>query len=157
MVIVMKKKFIILGIVFIIILALVINYGVNKKYENDLKKIQESKVTFLDNYNRNKALAESYLDVYQIVDEGSYQRVKNYMYNSFSSEMRQELFPSVNYTGLDLHSMSTTEIRCIGTNNQTGENTFLLEYNLKGVNYDQDITNLITIENGQIQKVIRIR
>jgi hypothetical protein len=54
--------------------------------------------------------------------------------------------------------MDTKLIRIIGTNNGPYEkNTFLVEYNLKAVNYDQDITNLIDIENGVITKVTRIK
>ena len=54
--------------------------------------------------------------------------------------------------------METELIRVIGTNNGANEkNTFLLEYNLKAVNYDQNITNLIEIEDGVITNVTRIK
>lgn len=149
---------------FLVILFLVfcvgigVKYGVDLKYKNDLMEIQQSRNTFLDNYHRNKSLAESYLQVYDIIDENSYQMVKNDMYNSFSYELQQSLFPSVNYTGLPLHNMDTKIIKCIGTNNgYSKKNTFLIEYNLTGINYNQNITNLIDIEDGVITRVVRIK
>ena len=46
----------------------------------------------------------------------------------------------------------------MGTNNNyEDENTFLLEYNLTGVNYNQDITNIVTVRNGVIMSVVRIK
>ena len=156
----MKDKFKIICVFIFLLLCIVfgIKYGMQIQYNNELVKIEASRNTELDNYKSNKALAESYLQVYDIVDEDSYQQVKNDMYHSFSSEMQKELFPSVNYEGLLLHEMNTELIRVIGTNNgYNSENTFLLEYRLTGVNYDQNITNLISIEKGVITDVIRIK
>lgn len=143
-------------IIFCIVLG--VKYGMEIQYRNELNEIYVSRNTELDNYKSNKSLVESYLQVYDIVDENSYQNVKNDMYNKFSSEMQKELFPTVNYSGLSLHSMQTEVIRIIGTNNGENEkNTFLLEYNLTGINYNQDITNLVDVEDGVITRVIRIK
>ena len=151
-----KSILVILFILFCIILG--VKYGMQVHYNNELVKINASKNIVLDSYKKNKNLAESYLQVYNIVDENSYQNVKNDMYNKFSSEMQKEIFPTVNYSGLPLHTMETKVIRIIGTNNGYNEkNTFLLEYNLTGINYDQDITNLIDIEDGVITRVIRVK
>lgn len=151
-----KSILVILFILFCIILG--VKYGMQVHYNNELAEINASKNIVLDSYKKNKNLAESYLQVYNIVDENSYQNVKNDMYNKFSSEMQKELFPTVNYSGLPLHTMETKVIRIIGTNNGYNEkNTFLLEYNLTGINYDQDITNLIDIEDGVITRVIRVK
>ena len=128
------------------------------RYNTELAKIEASRNTELDNYKNNKNLAKSYLRVYDIQDESSYQNVKNDMYHKFSTEMQKELFPTVNYEGLDLHDLNTELIRVIGTNNgYEKENTFLLEYRLTGVNYDQTITNLVTIQKGVITDVVRIK
>ena len=135
-----------------------VKYGSQIHYNNELQEIKESRDIRLDNYEKNKYLAESYLKVYQIVDNSSYQSVKNAMYHSFSTEMQKQLFPAVDYEGIDLHKMETELIRVIGTNNGADEkNTFLLEYNLKAINYDQNITNLIEIEDGVITSVMRIK
>lgn len=135
-----------------------INYGLDRRYNSELAEIQASRNKALDNYRSNKSLAESYLQVYDIQDESSYQNVKNDMYHKFSTEMQKELFSTVNYEGLDLHDLNTELIRVIGTNNgYEKENTFLLEYRLTGVNYDQNITNLITIQKGVITDVVRIK
>ena len=151
-----KSILVILFILFCIILG--VKYGMQVHYNNELVEINASKNIVLDSYKKNKNLAESYLQVYNIVDENSYQNVKNDMYNKFSSEMQKEIFPTVNYSGLPLHTMETKVIRIIGTNNGYNEkNTFLLEYNLTGINYDQDITNLIDIEDGVITRVIRVK
>lgn len=151
-----KSILVILFILFCIILG--VKYGMQVHYNNELAEINASKNIVLDSYKKNKNLAESYLQVYNIVDENSYQNVKNDMYNKFSSEMQKEIFPTVNYSGLPLHTMETKVIRIIGTNNGYNEkNTFLLEYNLTGINYDQDITNLIDIEDGIITRVIRVK
>ena len=151
-----KSILVILFILFCIILG--VKYGMQVHYNNELAEINASKNIVLDSYKKNKNLAESYLQVYNIVDENSYQNVKNDMYNKFSSEMQKEIFPTVNYSGLPLHTMETKVIRIIGTNNGYNEkNTFLLEYNLMGINYDQDITNLIDIEDGVITRVIRVK
>lgn len=151
-----KSILVILFILFCIILG--VKYGMQVHYNNELAEINASKNIVLDSYKKNKNLAESYLQVYNIVDENSYQNVKNDMYNKFSSEMQKEIFPTVNYSGLPLHTMETKVIRIIGTNNGYNEkNTFLLEYNLTGINYDQDITNLIDIEDGVITRVIRVK
>ena len=155
----MKDKFKIICVFIFLLLCIVfgIKYGMQIQYNNELVKIEASRNTELDNYKSNKALAESYLQVYDIVDEDSYQQVKNDMYHSFSSEMQKELFSSVNYEGLLLHEMNTELIRVMGTNNGSNQkNTFLLEYRLTGVNYDKVICNLIDIENGQIIKVTKI-
>lgn len=152
----LKSLLVILFVLFCI--GIGVKYGIDLKYKNDLIEIQQSRNTFLDNYHRNKSLVESYLQVYDIVDENSYQMVKNDMYNHFSTELQKSIFPSVNYTGLPLHNMETTIKQCMGTNNEYNEkNTFLIEYNLKGINYNQDITNLIDIEDGVITRVIRIK
>ena len=112
----------------------------------------------LSEYRLGSVILHKNNEVYNIVDENSYQNVKNDMYNKFSSEMQKEIFPTVNYSGLPLHTMETKVIRIIGTNNGYNEkNTFLLEYNLTGINYDQDITNLIDIEDGVITRVIRVK
>ena len=155
------KQYIKIAVIALFLLLCVVfgvKYGMQVHYNNELAEIQASRNTALDNYNANKKLAESYLQVYKIVDESSYQMIKNDMYHSFSTEMQKELFPSVNYEGIDLHRMDTKLIRIIGTNNgPKKKNTFLLEYNLKAVNYDQNITNLIEIEKGVITKVTRIK
>lgn len=143
-------------IIFCIVLG--VKYGMEIQYRNELNEIYASRNTELDNYKSNKSLVESYLQVYDIVDENSYQNVKNDMYNKFSSEMQKELFPTVNYSGLSLHSMQTEVIRIIGTNNgENAKNTFLLKYNLTGINYNQDITNLVDVEDGVITRVVRIK
>lgn len=151
-----KSILVILFILFCIILG--VKYGMQVHYNNELAEINASKNIVLDSYKKNKNLAESYLQVYNIVDENSYQNVKNDMYNKFSSEMQKKIFPTVNYSELPWHTRETKVIRIIGTNNGYNEkNTFLLEYNLTGINYDQDITNLIDIEDGVITRVIRIK
>ena len=145
-------------IFFLLCIVLGLKLGLEMRYEGKLEEIENSYDTRLDNYERNKYLAESYLKVYQIVDNSSYQSVKNAMYHSFSTEMQNQIFPTVNYEGVDLHKMETELIRVIGTNNGENEkNTFLLEYNLKAINYDQNITNLIEIEDGVITSVTRIK
>ncbi len=132
-------------------------YGIDMKYKNDMMEIYSSRSKVLETYNKNKAIAESYLKVYDIVDESSYQNIKNELYNNLSYEMQQELFPTVNYSGLALHDLETEIIDVVGTNNSFEEkNTFYIEYRLKGVNYDQIITNLIDVEKGVIIGVKRI-
>ena len=151
-----KVLFIVLFLLICVILG--IKFGFEIRYNNKLEEIENSYDTRLDNYKNNKYLAESYLRVYQIVDNSSYQSVKNALYHSFSTEMQNQLFPTVNYEGIDLHRMETELIRVIGTNNGADEkNVFLLEYNLKAINYDQNITNLIEIEDGVITNVTRIK
>lgn len=156
----MKKGVIILTFVFIILSIgtfFVVQNIQEKNYENTMNEIRNTRNTVLDTFNSNKALAESFLEVYQIVDENSYQMVKNDMYNHLSIELQKDIFPTAHYEGLALHTMTPTVISCIGTNNPANEeNVFKLVYNLKAVNYDQDITNLITIRNGVITRVERI-
>ena len=146
-------------IIFIIcVIAFTFKYGIDMKHKNDMIEVYNSRNTFLDVYNENKELSESYLKVYDIVDENSYQSVKNELYNNLSYEMQQELFPTVNYSGLALHDLETSIIRVLGTNKLREEvNTFLIEYNLVGVNYNQNITNLINIKDGKIIGVTRIK
>lgn len=154
------KTYIKIGLVILFIVLCVgvgVKYGMDINYKNELNAIYSSRDTSLDSYKTNKALAESYLQVYEIVDENSYQNIKNDMYEKFSTKMRNEIFPTVNYSGIPLHTMKTEVIKIIGTNNEKGVNTFLVEYNLKAINYDQNITNLIDIENGVIMKVTRIK
>lgn len=154
------KTYLKIGAVILFIVLCIgvgVKYGMDIHYKNELNAIYSSRDISLDNYRGNKALAESYLQVYEIVDENSYQNIKNDMYEKFSTSMRNEIFPTVNYTGIPLHTMKTEVIKIIGTNNVKGINTFLVEYNLKAINYDQNITNLIDIENGVITKVTRIK
>ena len=57
-----------------------------------------------------------------------------------------------------MHKLNVTIKNITGTNYALDKvNTFMVEYNLKGVNYNQDITNLIDMKNGQILKVTRIK
>lgn len=152
-----KIKFI--GIILLIIICICITFkvGMDIKYKNDLKDIYAERDTTFDNYNKNYSLVEDFLSVYDIVDETSYQNVKNELYDNFSLELQKQYFPTPNYKGLDLHSVKTDIIRIVGTNNDFDkENYFLIEYNLKGVNYDQNIINLIKIEQGVISKIDRI-
>lgn len=157
----MNKKYIKLGIVafsVIVVFVAIIIAGVNMQYENEKREIQESKSTALDTYYRNKDIAKLYLKVYNIIDNSTYQTTKNELYDYLSPNMQNELFSTVNYEGLDLHKMKTTLISVEGTNYPMNEvNTFMIKYNLKGVNYDQDITNLIDIQDGEIQRVVRIK
>lgn len=155
------KSYIKIGavVLFIIICITVgIKYGMEISYRNEMNEIYASKDTSLDNYKRNKGLVESYLQVYDIVDENSYQSVKNDLYNKLSVDMQKEIFPTVNYTGLALHDLEYYVVRILGTNNSNEEiNTFLIEYDLLGVNYEQRITNLIEIKDNTIMKVTRIK
>lgn len=154
------KKILIYSFIIIFLLCCIIfglKFGMNLKYENDMQEIKDSHITDLDEYNSNLSLAKSYLSVYDIIDESSYQIVKNDMYNHFSDSMQKEIFPTVNYEGISLHPMETQFISCVGTNNKGSENVFKLVYRLTGVNYDQEITNLITISNGVISRVERIK
>lgn len=151
-------KIFLTAIFLILCIVFGFRYGLSIKYQNDLKEIQETRNTVLDNYNDNRNLALSYINVYKIVDENTYQEVKNDIYINFSSELQKEYFPTANYSGLNLYSIDSEVIKCIGTDNGVNaKNTFLLEYNLKTINYDQNITNLIDIENGVITRVIRIK
>lgn len=155
------KVYIRIGIIALFLISCIVLgviYAMQVNEQNDLREINSMRNTFLDDYNSNKQLVESYLQVYNIRDENSYQNVKNDMYNKFSNEMQDQIFPTVHYEGLALHPMTTKVISIKGTNNDyKDENTFLLEYNLTGVNYNQDITNLITVKNGVILSVIRIK
>lgn len=154
-------KYLKIGLVVMFLISCIvlgIKYGINIKYVNDMREINSMRNTFLDDYNANKEIVKSYLQVYEIRNETTYQAIKNTMYNSLSKDLQEEIFPTVNYEGLALHPLKTEIIRCIGTNNgPNSENTFLLEYNLSGVNYNQNISNLITLKNGIITSVVRIK
>lgn len=154
-------KYLKIGLVVIFLISCIvlgIKYGMNIKYVNDMHEINSMRNTFLDDYNANKEIVKSYLQVYEIRNETTYQAIKNTMYNSLSKDLQEEIFPTVNYEGLALHPLKTEIIRCIGTNNGPDfENTFLLEYNLSGVNYNQNISNLVTLKNGIITSVVRIK
>ena len=155
----MKINFKIICVIFFLLLCILlgVKVGINVKYEKDLSEIYSTRDTRLDNYYDNEALAKSYLQVYDIIDADSYRNIKNDMYDKFSYEMRNQIFPTAEYSGIDLHYMETEVIRVMGTNNGSNQkNTFLLEYRLTGVNYDKVICNLIDIENGQIIKVTKI-
>ena len=155
----MKTKIALL-LVFLVICVgtgYIINNINEANYTRELQEIKSSRSTDLDNYRRNKQLAEDYLDVYKIVDENSYQQIKNELYNKLSTNMQNDIFPSVNYEGLPLHRMETSVLRCIGTNNSSGSNTFLIEFNLTGINYNQDVTTLVTIRDGVITEVERLK
>lgn len=145
-------------IIIILLLGFTIKSGIDMKYENDLKAIEDSRDLRLENFENNKRIAEMYLDTYKISDEASYQSVKNSLFNYLSIEMQNELFSSVNYKGLNYHKREVQDLNIVGTNlGENSKNTFMLEYRLTGVNYDQQITNLVYIENGVITKVIRIK
>ena len=133
-------------------------YAMQVNERKEIQEINATRNTFLDDYNSNKKLVESYLQVYEIRDENSYQHIKNELYNKLSNELQDQIFPTVNYEGLALHPLETKILDIMGTNNNyEDENTFLLEYNLTGVNYNQDITNIVTVRNGVIMSVVRIK
>lgn len=155
------KVYIRIGIVVLFLISCItlgVMYAIQVNERKELQEISAMRNTFLDDYNANKSLVESYLQVYEIRDENSYQNVKNEIYNSLSYEMQEQIFPTVHYEGLALHPMTTKVISIKGTNNDyENENTFILEYNLTGVNYNQDITNIVTVRNGVIMSVVRIK
>lgn len=155
------KVYIRIGIVVLFLISCItlgVMYAIQVNERKELQEISAMRNTFLDDYNANKSLVESYLQVYEIRDENSYQNVKNEIYNSLSYEMQDQIFPTVHYEGLALHPMTTKVISIKGTNNDyENENTFILEYNLTGVNYNQDITNIVTVRNGVIMSVVRIK
>lgn len=155
------KVYIRIGIVVLFLISCItlgVMYAIQVNERKELQEISAMRNTFLDDYNANKSLVESYLQVYEIRDENSYQNVKNEIYNSLSYEMQEQIFPTVHYEGLALHPMTTKVISIMGTNNDyENENTFILEYNLTGVNYNQDITNIVTVRNGVIMSVVRIK
>lgn len=155
------KVYIRIGIVVLFLISCItlgVMYAIQVNERKELQEISAMRNTFLDDYNANKSLVESYLQVYEIRDENSYQNVKNEIYNSLSYEMQDQIFPTVHYEGLALHPITTKVISIKGTNNDyKNENTFILEYNLTGVNYNQDITNIVTVRNGVIMSVVRIK
>ena len=155
------KVYIRIGIVVLFLISCItlgVMYAIQVNERKELQEISAMRNTFLDDYNANKSLVESYLQVYEIRDENSYQNVKNEIYNSLSYEMQDQIFPIFHYEGLALHPMTTKVISIKGTNNDyENENTFILEYNLTGVNYNQDITNIVTVRNGVIMSVVRIK
>lgn len=155
------KVYIRIGIVVLFLISCItlgVMYAIQVNERKELQEISAMRNTFLDDYNANKSLVESYLQVYEIRDENSYQNVKNEIYNSLSYEMQDQIFPTVHYEGLALHPMTTKVISIKGTNNDyENENIFILEYNLTGVNYNQDITNIVTVRNGVIMSVVRIK
>lgn len=155
------KLYIRIGIIALFLISCIVLGVIYAMQVNERKEIQEINAirnTFLDDYNSNKKLVESYLQVYEIRDENSYQHIKNELYNKLSNELQDQIFPTVNYEGLALHPLETKILDIMGTNNNyEDENTFLLEYNLTGVNYNQDITNIVTVRNGVIMSVVRIK
>ena len=155
------KTYLKIGVVILVVLLafiFVIKSGVEMNYKNELEKINNSRVMLLNDYKLNKSIAESYLEVYKIHDDASYKSVKNTLYDKLSPKLQKEYFPTVNYEGLALHKLNVTIKNITGTNYALDKvNTFMVEYNLKGVNYNQDIINLIDMKNGQILKVTRIK
>jgi hypothetical protein len=155
------KTYLKIGVVILAVLLVfifVIKSGIEMNYNNELEKINNSRIMLLNEYKLNKGIAESYLEVYKIRDDASYKSVKNSLYDKLSPKLQKEYFPTVNYEGLALHKMTVTIKNITGTNYALDKvNTFMVEYNLKGVNYNQDITNLIDMKNGQILKVTRIK
>ena len=155
------KKYIkyILAVLFIIF-CIVIGFvkGSEIKYNNNVIEIESQRNNIFSDYEFNESLVKSYLNVYEINDESSYQSVKNDLYNNLSLEMQKEIFPTVNYSGLALHDLEWSINRIVGTNNPREElNVFLLEYHLTGVNYNQLITNLVKVKDGIILDVERIK
>lgn len=156
----MKRKIIVFIIIFIVLAAFVgiIKYGSEMKYQNELQAIQDSRNASLDGYNENKKLAELYLKLFSIRNESTYQSVKTELFDYLSPVLQKEHFPTVNYEGPALHKTEIKLLSVKATNNSLKEeNTVIIRYNLSGVNYNQDITNLITIKDGLIQKVVRIK
>lgn len=152
----LKIGFVVIAVLFVFIF--VIKAGMEMNYKNELAEINASKSVLLNDYNLNKGIAETYLNVYKIHDDSSYKSVKNILYDKLSPKLQKEYFPTANYEGLALHKLTVTIKNITGTNFALDKvNTFMVEYNLKGVNYNQDITNLIDMQNGQIIKVIRIK
>ena len=156
----MKKyiKYFFIAIFIIATFVLTINYGIDMRNENIIKNIKAERITDLDNYKQNKGLAETYLQTWDIVDENSYQNVKNDLYYNLSPTLQKELFPTVNYEGSNYFDREYSINKIIATNNSFDEeNVVLIEYNLKSVNYNSVITNLIFIEKGVITKVTRVK
>lgn len=152
----LKIGLIVVAILFVFIF--VIKSGMEMNYKNEMAEIEASKSVLLNDYNINKGIAEAYLDVYKIRDDSSYKSVKNSLYDKLSPKLQKEYFPTANYEGLAFHKLTVTIKNIKGTNFALDKiNTFMVEYNLQGVNYNQDITNLIDMQNGQILKVIRIK
>lgn len=152
-----KLKYIIIFLVIIFILVMTVKIGIDIKYKNDLEKIYSIRDNTFDNYDNNISLVKEFLTVYDIVDDNSYQNIKNNLYDRFSKELQKQYFSTANYQGLDMHSVKYEVIKIIGTNNDiNNKNYFLIEYNLKGVNYNQNIINLIEIENGVISNIERL-
>lgn len=151
-----KYVLVILFLIGCIVLGFV--KGSEMKYNNEVRKIEMTRNTLFSDYEFNEQLVKSYLNVYEIVDESSYQNVKNELYNSLSLEMQKEIFPTVNYSGLALHDLEWSIKRIVGTNNPKEElNVFLLEYHLTGVNYNQMISNIVKVKDGLIIDVERIK
>lgn len=156
----MKRNIIIVLIVLIVLAVFVgvIKYGSNMKYQNDLQAIEDSRNSSLDTYNENKNIAKLYLKLYSIRDNSSYQSVKTELFDYLSPVLQKEHFSKVNYEGPALHKTEIEVLSVKASNNPPKEeNTVIITYNLSGVNYNQDITNLITIKDGVIQKVVRIK
>lgn len=152
-----KLKIFISFIVIIIILIMTVNIGINIQRENKLDDIYSKRSTVLNNYEKNKSIVEDYLKIYEIVDNDSYQNIKNQLYDFLSVDLKKQLFPTVNYEGLELHPLNVSDIHIIGTNNSLNEtNTFIVNYTLTGVNYNQSIKTVIDIKNGIITKAIRL-
>ena len=132
--------------IIVMVLIITVNIGLNIQRENKLDDIYSKRSTVLNNYEKNKSIVEDYLKIYEIVDNDSYQNIKNQLYDFLSVDLKKQLFPTVNYEGIEL-----------GTNNSLDEtNTFIVNYTLTGVNYNQSIKTVIDIKNGVITRAIRL-
>lgn len=152
-----KLKIIFFILFFIGCVILTLKVGIDIRYNKEIQNIYENRNTMFDIYDKNSALVTDFLKVYEIVDENSYQQIKNELFDKLSVNMQKEYFSSVNYNGLELHNMDVKINRIIGTNNGIdNKNIFIVDYNLKGVNYNKNITNIFEIENGVITSVERI-
>lgn len=143
-----------LGIISLILLCVIVcSFTVIEVY--DSKKVSEINATKdmrLVNYEYSKSIAVNATNILTINDQQSYNSAKEHLYSVFSSDLRDEYFPTDKRESIGIKlNKNITSV----TGEIKGENSFI--FKVRGVLSTEGksfpLTMLIYVENGIVYKI----
>lgn len=144
--------------VLIAILLIISSVFLYLKYIEN-KKIAEIKSQFntkLTDYERDKNLALSYLEIITINSQDKYEEVKEKLYPVLSTDLQNQLFGAKNNTSYQSNEIKYTVVDVKGTfdeNNERKEKLFKIQYYTVEKYSTKDYLALIKVVDGLIVSV----
>jgi len=134
----------------LLLVGLAIPAGIQRYESKQKAEIQSQYDTRIDNFENNKDLALSYLNVLTINNSQKYSEVKNSLSPILSESLQSQLFGNEKYTAADKPGTTYKVLDVTGTIGNNGAEVYKIQYELTENKTTKQCITLITVENGKI-------